>query len=245
MWNRTTGVLCLMVVLFFAAPPGMARDEVRKERVQFEKGASGADIKGTITGYETVDYLLGARAGQTMSVSMTTDNGANYFNVLPPDSENEAVFNGSTSENRYEGRLDLDGDWKIRVYMMRSAARRDEVANYTLKVGISGSPDPAVAREASTFGPLEYDASGYLGCTTGGAPMQPGACPFKVIRNDYGATIYVLKPGGQGTRILYFDSGKWSTDSAAEVKTTKRADMWVLIVEEETYEVPEAVITGG
>ena len=180
-----------------------------------------------------------------MGVSMTTDNGANYFNILPPDSENEAVYNGSTGDNKYEGRLDLDGDWKIRVYMMRSAARRNEVANYVLKVSITGSPDPTAAREASEFGPLEWDARGNLGCAQGGAPMQPGACPFKVIRYASGATVYVKKPDGQGIRILYFENGEWSSDSAAKVEVSKRADTWVLIVGEETYEVPEAVVTGG
>jgi hypothetical protein len=34
-------------------------------------------VQGTIKGYETVDYLLGARKGQSMNVSMATDNGAN------------------------------------------------------------------------------------------------------------------------------------------------------------------------
>ena len=57
--------------------------------------------------------------------------------------------------------------------------------------------------------------------------------------------MYVKKPNGQGTRILYYENGKWSTNSAAEVRVIKRTDMWVLVVEEETYEVPDAVITGG
>lgn len=245
MWYRKVGWLALVVAVVCAAALSLAREDIRQERVKFERGASSATIKGTIKGYETIDYLLGARAGQTMTVKMTTDKGANYFNILPPDTQDEAVYAGSTGDNKYEGRLDLDGDWKIRVYMMRSAARRNEVANYTLTVGISGSPDPTAAREANDFGPLKWDARGYLGCARGGAPMQPAACPFKVIRTSYGATVYVLKPDGQSTRILYFDSGEWSTDSAAKVRVSRRADMWVLIVEEETYEVPDAVLTGG
>lgn len=245
MKNRVTGALCLTAALLLSAVTGMAADEIRKERVRFEEGASGATIEGKITGDEIVDYLLGAKAGQTMSVTMTTDHGASYFNVLPPDSEVEAVFNGSLGENSYEGRLDLDGDWKVRVYMMRSAARRNEVANFTLKVAISGAPDPAAAREASEFGPLEWDARGNLGCAAGGAPLDPDGCPFKVVRYESGATIYVVTPGGEGTRILYFDSGNWSTDSAAEVKAGKRDDMWTLTVEGETYEFPDAVIYGG
>jgi hypothetical protein len=50
--------------------------------VQFHKGANSATVQGTIKGYETVDYLLGARKGQSMNVSLATDNGANYFNII-------------------------------------------------------------------------------------------------------------------------------------------------------------------
>jgi len=109
-------------------------DDIRTERVQFHKGASSATVKGTIKGYEGVDYVLGARKGQLMNVSMATDNGANYFNIIAPGKENEAMFVGSTSGNQFEGALPASGDYKIRVYLMRSAARRDEVANYRLEM---------------------------------------------------------------------------------------------------------------
>lgn len=51
---------------------------------------------------ETVDYLLGARAGQTMRVTLQTNNGANYFNVLPPGS-NTAIAIGANLGNRWTG----------------------------------------------------------------------------------------------------------------------------------------------
>jgi hypothetical protein len=44
------------------------------------------------------------------------------------------MFIGSTSGNQYEGVLPASGDYKVRVYLMRSAARRDEVANYRLEM---------------------------------------------------------------------------------------------------------------
>ena len=30
----------------------------------------------------TIDYLLGAKPGQSVNVSLTTDNGANDFNII-------------------------------------------------------------------------------------------------------------------------------------------------------------------
>jgi hypothetical protein len=102
--------------------------------VQFAKGANSATVQGTIKGYETVDYLLGARKGQSMNVSLATDNGANYFNIIAPGKADEAMFVGSTAGNQFEGTLPANGDYKVRVYLMRSAARRDEVAKYRLEM---------------------------------------------------------------------------------------------------------------
>jgi hypothetical protein len=82
----------------------------------------------------TIDYLLGAKQGQSMNVSMATDNGANTFNIIAPGKENEAMFVGSSSGNQFEGTLPASGDYKVRVYLMRSAARRDEIANYRLEM---------------------------------------------------------------------------------------------------------------
>ena len=224
-----------------------ADDEVRSQRVEFAAGESGTRLEGAITGYATIDYVVNARAGQTLSVSLATDHGGNAFNLIPPDADNEAVFIGTTAGNHYSGRLDLDGDWKIRVYLVRAAARRGETAEYALEIAVTGEAEPALAREANDFGPREWDARGRLGCAIGGQPMQTAACPFKVVRYRYedGATIFVLAPGSGKERLLYFLNGEWSTDSAAPVEVHRRADLWSLVVSDEAYEVPDAVIHGG
>jgi hypothetical protein len=47
------------------------------------------------------------------------------------------MFIGSTSGNQFEGILPANGDYKIRVYLMRSAARRGEAADYRLEMIIN------------------------------------------------------------------------------------------------------------
>ncbi|WP_072013804.1 hypothetical protein [Myxosarcina sp. GI1] len=121
--------------------PILAQEGIRQERIQFKPGASSAVVEDSITGYETVDYVLNAREGQYVNVSMATDNSANYFNLLAPEENEEAMFNSSMGENQYEGILPKSGDYKVRVYMMRSAARRNEVANYRLEMIITEAGD--------------------------------------------------------------------------------------------------------
>jgi hypothetical protein len=114
-----------------------AAEGIRQVPVHFKKGASQAAIQGRIKGRETVDYVLNARAGQTMTVNLKTSNPMAYFNVLPPGSD-EALFIGQVGGASFEGKLPKDGDYRIRVYLVRAAARRNESAKYTLTVKVTG-----------------------------------------------------------------------------------------------------------
>ena len=117
----------------------VAKDQIRRETVHFKAGATGATIKGKITGDETVDYVVNARQGQSMVVTLDASNTSAYFNVMPPGSDT-AIFVGSTSGNRYEGTLPASGDYTVRFFLMRNAARRNETASYTIKFDVSGTP---------------------------------------------------------------------------------------------------------
>jgi len=72
-----------------------------------------------------------------MNVSMATHNTANYFNIIASGKTDEAMFIGSTSGNQFEGTLPADGDYKVRIYLIRSAARRGEVADDRLEMIIA------------------------------------------------------------------------------------------------------------
>jgi hypothetical protein len=164
--------------IFMGSSQVLAKDEIRTERVQFKKGSAEATIKNRIKGYEVVDYLLGARAGQTMSVNLKTSSGANYFNVLPTGS-NAAIAVGELLDNKWTGTLPVDGDYTVRVYLMRSAARRNETANFTLTVGITGRADAKVAG-------TPYHATGTVPCSVGTDPKGSAQCSFGVIRSAPG-----------------------------------------------------------
>jgi hypothetical protein len=133
--------LCLSLCLAVALP-ALATDGTREEPVHFKAGTSGTTVKGHLRGREGLDYLLRAKAGQHLTVDLHTDNPQNYFNILPPGSQDEALFVGSSSGSRFEGTLPESGEYRIRVYLMRAAARRNESANYRVDIHI-GSDKPA------------------------------------------------------------------------------------------------------
>jgi len=115
-----------------AATPG-----IREVPLHFQEGGSGATAKGKLKGDETVDYTVRAKAGQSIVVTLKAGSTSAYFNFLPPGSET-ALFVGSTSGERFESTLPMDGIYRIRVYLMRSAARRNASTSYTLDVRVSG-----------------------------------------------------------------------------------------------------------
>jgi hypothetical protein len=247
--------LVLAALLALAVPAANAATEIRTQRVNFAHGANSAVVEGSITGYETFDYVLGASKGQYMNVSMATKNTATYFNILAPGESEVAFFNGSVSENQYEGTLPASGDYKIRVYMMRSAARRNEKADYRLEMIITGtsgaSPKSAgnpLAHDALVPG-TPYHATGEIRCVMAtGKPA--GSCPFGVTRKGNGSgVVTVTKPDGR-KRAISFDQGKAtgadvSSADPGEFSASREGDSSIVRIGQERYEIPDGVIFGG
>ncbi len=125
-------------IAFLMSTSLVARDIVHNSQVKFDHGTNGATINNKIKGYETYNYKISAQARQYMRVSLETKNTATYFNIFEPGKSpgDAAMFIGSTSGNMFMGNLPTSGIYTVQVYMMRSAARRSEVSNYQLHIGI-------------------------------------------------------------------------------------------------------------
>jgi hypothetical protein len=237
-----------VALLLFVPGPAQAQEEIRSERVQFARGASSAAVEASIQGYEIVDYVLGASAGQYMNVSMATDNTVNYFNILAPGETEVAMYIGSVNGNQYEGTIPADGDYRVRVYLMRAAARRNEIAKYRLEMIISGSSGSQAAGDAKVAG-TDYHATGMVPCSMeGGNPK--GSCAFGVQREGNGSgMVTVMKPDGR-TRTIFFENGQAtgydeSQADPAEFSASKESDLSIVRIGREVYEIPDAVIYGG
>jgi hypothetical protein len=244
-----------VVLTAFVVPAANAADTIRTQRVRFEHGASSAVVEDSITGYEIIDYVVGAGKGQYMNVSMATKNTANYFNILAPGESEVAFFNGSLNQNQYEGTLPASGDYKIRVYLMRSAARRNEKASYRLEMIITGANGALpktdgnhLAGDALVAG-TPYHATGDVRCTMTAA-RPAGMCPFGVTREGNGSgSVTVTKPDGR-KRVIFFEKGKAtgadvSSADPGEFSASREGDNTIVLIGHERYEIPDAVIFGG
>ena len=86
----------------------LRRDIYPTQRVSFPRGQSGTTIKPTIPAEEGRRYVLGARANQSLSVSIDTDKAS----IRLLDDEAAEVTHGA---NRFVAKLNRNGDYTIEV----------------------------------------------------------------------------------------------------------------------------------
>ncbi len=239
------------------APAALASDIVEKT-VRFPAGESGTTITDRIKGYQSISYIVGASEGQYMTVRLKPSNLASYFNVYAPGRGpgDEALANaGMTGPmvpdlNEFAGELPESGNYIISVYMMRSAARRNEVSDFTLDISITGSAGaPQQSTDAMVPG-TDFNATGIISCArNAGQPM--GDCNFGVKREGNGnGMVTVFWPDG-GSRVIFFENGtpayfdQSQADGDAQMTSSENNDIFRISIGAERFEIFDAVINGG
>lgn len=204
-----TRTLVLAAGLALAAAGSAAAQDVRTVRVHFDRGATSKVITDRITGYESVDYKLGAREGQFLKVSLRPDNQSAGFNVYVPGRGpgDEALYVSDTGGPEYSGQLYVSGDHTVSVFLNRAAARRGEVANYDIVFEITDGNE-AAAGPRTGGSKAENDCLAAVADQVG---QSRGA--LSVIRSEMGensTVVQVRVPGAQAPWQCdwgYTDSG--------------------------------------
>ena len=249
-----TRLITLAVLLALAAPVPLtalaATDAgaTHRQTVQFAKGQSSAQVRGSVKGDGDAEYTINARAGQTLAVALKTSNASNYFNIKPPGSKDAAMFIGSSSGAEAKLLLPADGTYVVQVYLMRNAARRHESATYTLDVGVTGQPlAPLPAAQDALVPGTRFHASAAVPCQTLGS--EAGAsCKAGVIRRgrDGTATVELRGANGQVRNVLFVNGQPVASDSAQPMTSSRQGDLvTVRFGSDERYDVPDALLTGG
>jgi len=216
--------------------------------VEFPRGRNAVAIAGRIQGREFIDYRLRAGAGQHLAVTMKAANLGAYFNVLPPGSDNVAMYIGQIGGNRFDGVLPGDGDYTLRVYLVRSAARRNEATDYGLNVELSGAAlEPVPAAQDTLLPGTPFHASTTVPCAL---PYEPDTklCKAFVIRrgHDGTATVEVRSAKSYLRRILFVKNEPVASDAAQPMTHSRQGDrIRVQFGPDEWAELIDALLTGG
>lgn len=132
---KTKLFLGLAAAAMIAAPMATPALSQVVSRITFAKGNDNASVKGTIKGKAYRDYKLGVGNGQNLGVSLSGSSSVN-FNILPPGSTGEAVYNSSMDGPDATGIRTVKGDYTIRVYLMGAAETSGKSYPYTLSVSV-------------------------------------------------------------------------------------------------------------
>jgi hypothetical protein len=129
-------IVAILTAMFSMSVQAATEVAPQAERVVFDKGTNAVEIKQSIQGPLTAQYRVSAKAGQILTVDLKPSNASAYFNITAKGAD-YALFNGSIMGNHFMGPLPTDGEYTVQVYLMRNAARRNEVANYSLSLNLS------------------------------------------------------------------------------------------------------------
>jgi hypothetical protein len=84
-------------------------------RVRFEPGANYGIVEGAVARGETRRYVLGARAGQTMSVAAESAEQNVVFQVTAPNGGQLKGARDGDDARSWKGRLPQNGDYVLSV----------------------------------------------------------------------------------------------------------------------------------
>ncbi|MFN3888759.1 MAG: hypothetical protein ACK4MV_00055 [Beijerinckiaceae bacterium] len=239
--------IILLAALALAAAGATFAEAQKLSKVEFVPGQSTATVRSQIRGHEYADFVLSASAGQTLAIEMKASNRSSYFNVTPPASEN-AMFNGSVSGEKFTRLAPSDGDYTVRVYLMRNAARRNESSSFALQFAMTGAalaPLPAAAD--ATIKDTPFHASTQASCSLDSSPASQ-QCQAFVIRRGYDGTgtVEVVLPNGEKRRVLFVKGTPVSSDSARDMTSTRNEDLTTVTFDGgETFVIPDMLVNGG
>lgn len=250
MKNIAVTLLILATASLAQAMPSDADPDRRVETVKLKPGSSSATQIGRLAGREYVDYRLTAAAGQTIAFELQSEHRAAHVNLLPPGSKDVAMFIGEQGGNHHTGMLPTDGIYTLRVFLLRAAARRNEAANYTLKLSVTGVPlrPLAASRDALVPG-TRYHATTDIPCQP--AYLPASTCRAGVIRRGHDGTATVELAWGKGAqagmrRILFVASVATAADTPQKMIATRNERGWIVeFGGNERFEIPEPLVMGG
>ncbi len=117
-------------------PAAVSQDAERRVPVVLDEHDTHR-LEDTISDFESVSYVVTLRQGQSLRVLLATNNASNCFDIYEPDAA-KPIYIGGDSGNTHELHAQRPGNYRIRVFLLRLAARDGQSAQYTLELKVTG-----------------------------------------------------------------------------------------------------------
>src|SRR5260370_15224401 len=90
-----------------------AQGTFSEQRVRFPKGHNSATLRSQVSQRKAILYVVGAKAGQTMTVSLDGDTKTRFDLSGPKDKDSQTMANGVTE---WSDTLPDTGDYRVLVF---------------------------------------------------------------------------------------------------------------------------------
>ena len=108
-------LVAALVLLALAAGAGAAQQEAVR-RVRFARGASSAVLQGSVVRGDRDRFVVGARAGQRLQLSITSLENNAVFHIVAPGGRGALRGAGEMDDaRRWAGSLPATGDYVVVV----------------------------------------------------------------------------------------------------------------------------------
>ena len=127
---------CILVAVgcFSFEAPAQTRVNVR-----FKPGTAMGQYNGAIRGERYLDYIIRARASQTLRVQLLQKSGAPaYFNVQRNNSP-EAIAGDARETTSWRGQLSENGVYIVRVYMAKADRLNRKTSTYRIEFNVDAN----------------------------------------------------------------------------------------------------------
>jgi hypothetical protein len=127
--------LLAALALAAAAPAVFPQSGERRVPVTLS-GNAVQRFEDTITEFEIVSYVVPLRAGQSLQISLASSNASNCFDIHAPDAP-KPIYIGSESGNTHLLHAKVSGEYQVKVFLLRFAARDGQSSQYTLELKLA------------------------------------------------------------------------------------------------------------
>jgi hypothetical protein len=233
------------------AAEAAAQDAPRNTRLQFAHGANEAVVQDIIIGRRPMNLRFPVEAGRTVTARLTAVHSGLAMDLYAPGQEpgrNPPTIASATGGGTLSRTMPTAGIVTVHVHLRPAPAFRNESARFTLRVAVTDGPP--VQEAAGNGANSPFHATGLLPCAAAtGQPMSQ--CQFGVVRAGSGAgTVTVFLPG-DARRVIHFDRGvpqrvePDGRDRGAPMAVTRQADLFLIRIGPQRFEITRSVVTGG
>ncbi len=129
--------LLLVIAATLVAPAAFPQNAERRVSVAFAEGNATRTFEDSISDFEAVTYVVPLRKGQSLRVMLATTNASNCFDIHAPGAV-KPVYVGGDSGSTHQFQAQTSGEYLVKVFLLRLAARDGQTAQYTLELQLTG-----------------------------------------------------------------------------------------------------------